>query len=121
MRSSLAALLLLAACQRSEPPANQSAPEPPPAAEPAPAAGANSSSAEQLVRRRLGADGGAIRFADARRSSHDGVPVVCGAYEQNGARHRYIVAGEEAFIEPQMRAGEMDRAFREFCGDGERG
>ncbi len=46
----------------------------------------------------------------------------CGAYQQGGARHRYIVvAGDQAFVEPQMRAGEMERAWSEYCTDGERG
>lgn len=120
MRITLAAILLLAACQRAETPSNQTAPEAPPAADPAPKAGADANAAERLVRRRIGGTGG-IRFVGSRQGRRDGVPVVCGNYEQNGGRHRYIVAGEEAFIEPQMRAGEMDRAFREFCGDGERG
>jgi hypothetical protein len=47
------------------------------------------------------------------------VPIVCGAYEQGGVRQRYIVVDRDrAFIEPQMRAGEMNRAIAEFCREG---
>jgi hypothetical protein len=78
--------------------------------------------AQRLVRQRL-ATTGEIHFVDVRRHGAQGVPIICGAYEQNGVRQRYIVVGgEEAFIEPQMRPGEMERAFGEFCtAGGERG
>ena len=107
------ATLALAACQREQAPANEAAPAPKQAT-PEGDVGA----AERLVRQRIG-NGGEVRFSSATRSGADGVPIVCGAYEQSGARHRYIVVGrEEAFIEPQMRAGEMDRAVAEFCREG---
>lgn len=106
-----AILLLLGACQQEQAPANQAAPTPKQAAAPEGDVGA----AERLVRQRIGG-GGEFRFSGATRSAADGVPIVCGAYEQGGARHRYIVVGrDEAFIEPQMRAGEMERAMAEFC------
>ena len=111
MRSA-ASLLLLAGCQQADVVANQTAA--PPAAE---LPKGDVSVAEGIVRQRLGNPQG-LRFADAQRSASGGVPIICGAFEQGGQRHRYIVVGgEEAFIEPQMEAGEMDRAFREFCGD----
>jgi hypothetical protein len=108
----LAAPFLLAACQQAEAPANKAAPAP------KAADGGDVAGAERLVRARIGA-GGEVRFFDARRSASEGVPIVCGFYEQAGQRRRYIVVGgEDAFVEPQMRAGEMDRAVAEFCREG---
>ena len=105
---------LLAACQQAEAPANQVAAAPPQKAAPV----GDVAAAEQLVRARIGA-GGEIRFVAASRSASDQVPIVCGQYEQSGRRQRYIVVNrEEAFVEPQMRPGEMDRAVAEFCGQG---
>ena len=107
--------LLLAACQQAEPANNQAA-----TPAPAPKAHANGDigNAERVVRQRIGT-AGETHFFGARRSASGGVPIVCGLYEQSGVRHRYIVVnGEEAFIEPQMRPGEMDRAVSEFCGEG---
>lgn len=106
--------LLLAACQQAEPaPAgNQAAP--------APRADSNGdvAAAERIVRARIGTTG-EIHFFGARRSASEGVPIVCGLYQQGGVRQRYIVVGgEEAFVEPQMQAGEMDRAVAEFCREG---
>jgi hypothetical protein len=99
---------LLAACQQAAPVANQAA------ASPAPRVDGDVATAERLVRAKLGpAD---IRFVDARRSASQGVPIVCGAFDHGGGRQRYVVVnGEEAFVEPQMLPGEMDRALREFC------
>lgn len=108
----LAAPFLLAACQQAEAPANKAAPAP------KTADGGDVAAAERLVRQHLGS-GGEIHFLGARRAASDGVPIVCGFYEQGGQRRRYIVVGrEEAFVEPHMRAGEMDRAVAEFCGPG---
>ena len=51
-----------------------------------------------------------------------GVSIVCGRYSQAGATHRYIVVDDrDVFVEPHMRAGQMDRAVGEYCGTGERG
>jgi len=114
MRSAPAALLLLTACQREQAPADDVAAAPKQAAAP----DGDVAAAERLVRERIGVRTG-IRFSNATRSASGGVPIVCGSYEQNGARHRYIVVGrEEAFIEPRMRAGEMERAVGEFCREG---
>src|SRR5688500_18879290 len=109
MRSA-ALLLILAGCQQSEAPANQAA------AETVELPKGDVSVAEGIVRQRLGNPQDLV-FADAERSASQGVPIICGAFEQGGRRHRYIVVGaQDAFIEPQMEAGEMDRAFSEFCG-----
>ena len=73
------------------------------------------------MRERIG-NGDDVTFSNARRGASEGVPIVCGDYRQSGQTHRYIVVDrQDVFVEPQMRAGEMDRAFAEFCGDGERG
>ena len=116
-----AALLLLAGCGRAPAPANnQAEAAPPPAPEAAQPTG-DVSGAERLVRARLGNPAN-ITFANPRRTAGGGVPIVCGEFEQDGRRQRYIVVnGAEAFVEPQMRPGEMERAMREFCGVGERG
>jgi hypothetical protein len=111
----LAAPLLLTACQQAEAPANNQA-----AAAPVPQKAApesDVSAAQRLVRARVG--GGDVRFLAVSRGASDQVPIVCGQYEQGGRRQRYIVVNrEEAFVEPQMRPGEMDRAVAEFCGQG---
>jgi len=106
---------LLAACQQATAPANNQAAAPvPQKAAPESDVGA----AQRLVRARLG--GGAdVQFQAVHRSASDGVPIVCGTYQQGGRTQRYIVVnGEEAFVEPQMQPGEMDRANAEFCGEG---
>ena len=112
----LAAPLLLTACQQAAAPASNQA-----AAAPAPKQAAppsDVSAAERLVRASI-ATGGDMHFLGARRSASEGVPIVCGSYEQGGRRQRYVVVnGEEAFVEPHMRPGEMDRAVAEFCGQG---
>ena len=108
--------LLLAGCQREETPATN-----PPAAARAPAPKAPQpenevARAERLVREQVG---GAERlaFTPPQRTLSGGVPILCGEYDRAGTRHRYIVVNNErVFIEPRMRAGEMDRAFNEFCG-----
>ena len=111
-------LLLLAACSRGAAPANKAAPVAPAA----PAVVGDVGTAERLVRERIGTTG-EIHFTEASRHADDGVRIICGAYEQGGVRQRYIVVdGRDAFVEPQMRAGEMERAFGRWCTDGgERG
>ncbi|HST35197.1 MAG TPA: hypothetical protein VLK25_01010 [Allosphingosinicella sp.] len=107
-----AALLMLGACQSEAPVANRA--EPPKA----PAPEGDVAAAERLVRARIGTTD-EIRFSGATRSASEGVPIVCGRYEQGGVSRRYIVVDRDrAFIEPQMRAGEMDRAVAEFCREG---
>jgi hypothetical protein len=117
----LAILALLASCGGEEPANKQVPAAPPPKATAAPAAEGAVGTAERLVRQRLGNPQG-VTFSNPRRGASEGVPIVCGDYEQGRARHRYIVVGgEDVFVEPGMGPGEMDRAFLEFCGDGERG
>jgi hypothetical protein len=107
---------MLAACQSGAPANNQTA-----------AAPANTAAtadplavAERLVRARA-SQRGALRFIEARVRDHQGVAVVCGAYEQGGRQQRYIVVnGEDLFVEPEMAAGEMPRAINEFCAEGGR-
>src|SRR5204862_7916678 len=79
-------LLLLAACQQAEAPANNQAVSAPAPQKAAPES--DVSAAERLVRARIGS-AGEIRFSGVRRSASQGVPVVCGFYEQAGHRQRY--------------------------------
>ncbi len=110
--------ILLAGCQREGPAAENKQ-----AAAPAPKAAQPENEvarAERLVREQVGS-GAALTFAPPQRTLSDGVPILCGEYAQGDERQRYIVVNNESvFVEPRMRAGEMDRAFVEFCG-GERG
>ena len=77
--------------------------------------------AQRLVRAQIGARG-EVRFGPPQTGTRENVSVVCGKYNQAGREHRYIVVDrEDVFVEPEMREGEMERAVREFCGDGERG
>jgi hypothetical protein len=108
------AALFLAGCQQADAPAHRA--EAPAVELPK----GDVSTAERLVRERMG-NPRDLTFADAERSASQGVPIICGAFEQAGQRHRYIVVGgEDVFVEPQMEPGEMDRAFAEFCGEGGR-
>jgi hypothetical protein len=105
---------LLAACQQAEAPANQVVVTPQQKAAPESDVGA----AQRLVRARIAA-GGDIHFLGVTRSASQGVPIVCGFYEQGGRRQRYIVVNrEDTFVEPQMQPGQMDRAVAEFCREG---
>jgi hypothetical protein len=112
----LVAVLLLAACDRAEAPANNQAAAP---QAPAPASEGDVAAAERLVRERLGNPQGLV-FANPLRTASEGVTIICGDYAQGAERQRYIVVGgEDVFIEPQMSAGEMDRAYGEFCAEGQ--
>lgn len=114
MRLAAAPLLLLGACGQSEAPANNLV-----TAENVPAVEGDVGAAQRLVREKLGNAAG-ITFAEPRRSRSEGVTVICGSYLQNGGSRRYIAIpdSEQAFVEPQMGPGEMDRAFVEFCNQG---
>jgi hypothetical protein len=104
----------LAACQQAAAPANNQVAAPPPQKA---APESDVSAAQRLVRARLG--GAEVHFLAASRSASDGVPIVCGSYEQGGRTQRYVVVNrEDAFVEPQMQPGQMDRAVAEFCGQG---
>jgi hypothetical protein len=107
-------LLLLTACQQAEAPAANQAAQARPPQKAAPESDVGT--AERLVRARIG---GEVHFLAVRRSASQGVPILCGFYEQGGRRQRYIVVnGDDVFVEPGMRPGEMDRAVAEFCGQG---
>ena len=110
-------MILLAACQQPETPGNNQVAQAPGPQKALPES--DVSTAQRLVRARLGAGGGDIRFVEVRRSASEGVPIVCGSYEQGGRRQRFIVvAGEDTFVEPQMRPGQMDLAVAEYCREG---
>lgn len=116
-RLALASLALLAACRTEPVPANTMASPQVNAVLPADDRGV----AERVVRRQLGNPRG-LAFSNALVHVTGRVPIVCGDFEQGGRRERYIVVdGEAAWVESQMRSGEMDRAVREHCGGGERG
>jgi hypothetical protein len=109
-------MLLTAACGEAAVPANETAP-----VAKAPAAPATPDAvAQRMVRQQLGAEGEGVRFGAARIYTHDGVPVVCGSYAQaRQAEQRFVAVGDiEVWLEPNMRPGEMDRAFAEYCRDG---
>ncbi|MGQ0659268.1 hypothetical protein [Sphingosinicella sp.] len=116
MRAAVLAMPMLVACQSGAPANNQTAAAPANAAAPSdPLA-----TAERLVRARV-SQRGELRFVEARVRDHQGVAVVCGAYEQSGRQQRYIVVnGEDVFVEPEMAAGEMPRAINLFCAEGGR-
>ncbi|MGE3150858.1 MAG: hypothetical protein AB7K04_17560 [Pseudorhodoplanes sp.] len=107
--------VMLVACQSDQPANNQVA------AAPAAVSPANPVAiAERLIRARTSARG-EIRFVEGGIRQHQGVIVVCGAYEQAGARQRYIVVnGEDVFVESEMAAGQMALAVNEFCAEGGR-
>ena len=109
------AMPMLAACQSDQPANNQVTAAPPPVSPANPVA-----IAERLVRERVAARG-TPRFVESAIRRHQGVIVVCGAYEQAGSRQRYIVVnGEDVFVEPEMAAGQMALAVNEFCAEGGR-
>ena len=112
------ALLLLAGCGGGGETNNEAAAAPPAKA---PQVEGDVGKAERLVREQLGNPQG-LTFTSPRRSISEGVTIICGNYTQGGTAQRYIVVGgEEVFVEPRMQAGQMDRAFTEFCGAGSAG
>ena len=116
----LTAATALAACQ-SNPAAKNQAEASPETNNSAASQETDTQAAERLVRTQIGARG-EVRFGPPQTGTRENVSVVCGKYNQAGREHRYIVVDrEDVFVEPEMRAGEMERAVREFCGDGERG
>lgn len=114
MRALAAFLLLPAACQNqpqaaanTQPSANAAVPGAPPRDD--------LGRARQVVQRQLG-NAPNLRFADTGIFGDERVPIVCGKVGRNGRDERFIVVdGRAAWIESEMRAGEMDRAVREFC------
>jgi hypothetical protein len=76
--------------------------------------------AEDTVRRQLGNAQG-LTFANAIAHRDDRIAIVCGNVTHGGRSERYIVVdGRGAWVESEMRPGEMDRAVREFCVSGGR-
>lgn len=71
--------------------------------------------AEDSVRGQLG-NGQGASFANSVAYRDDRIAVVCGELRRGGRSERYIaVDGRGAWLESEMRPGEMDRAVREFC------
>jgi hypothetical protein len=115
----LAAILLLPAACHSQPQATVNAQSPAKAAE-APPPRNDLQVAEETVRRQLG-NARDASFANAIAFRDDRIAIVCGEVTRGGRRERYIsVDGRGAWLESEMRAGEMDRAVREFCHAGVR-
>ncbi|HYD12044.1 MAG TPA: hypothetical protein VEC11_04280 [Allosphingosinicella sp.] len=117
MRALAVLLALPAACQN----------QPQPAANAVPAANAaipparnDLQVAEDSVRSQLG-NGQDLTFANAVAHRDDRIAIVCGEVTRAGRSERYIVVdGRGAWVESEMRPGEMDRAVREFCVSGRR-
>ena len=108
----LGSAALLAGCGEGAVPENKAA------AAKAPVESGPEAAAERLVRRQLGTN--EVRIDQARAYRSGGVAVVCGSYAQPGRPHQRFVAVSdlEVWLEPEMAAGQMDRAFAEFCRDG---
>ncbi len=117
MRALAVLLALPAACQNQPPAAANSAP-PAKAAEALPRN--DLQVAEEVVRRQLNNAEG-LGFANGVAWRDDRIAIVCGEVARNGRSERYIVVdGRGAWVESEMRPGEMDRAVREFCRAGAR-
>jgi hypothetical protein len=60
-------------------------------------------------------------FANEVAYRDERIAIVCGEVTRHGRSERYIaVDGRGAWLESEMRPGEMDRAVREFCRAGAR-
>ena len=117
MRALAVLLALPAACQ-NQPQAAANVPAPERAAEAPPRN--DLQVAEDVVRRQLGNETG-LAFAHATAFRDDRIAIVCGQVNRAGRSERYIVVdGRGAWVESEMRPGEMDRAVREFCTSGRR-
>ncbi len=76
--------------------------------------------AEDTVRSQLG-NAQELGFANAVAYRDDRIAIVCGEVRRAGRSERYIaIDGRGAWLESEMRPGEMDRAVREFCVNGRR-
>ena len=102
---------MVGACRSEAEPVNNLATAP---AAPAPAN--PTELAQRLVTQRLGGEQG-LGFSEVQLFNSEGATIVCGRVTRPGsAPERYIAVGEEdVFVESQMEAGHMDRAFNEFC------
>ena len=71
--------------------------------------------AEDSVRAQLRNEQG-LTFSNAVEHRDGRIFIVCGQVQRAGRSERYIVVdGRGAWLESEMRPGEMDRAVREFC------
>lgn len=112
MRALAALLILPAACQ-NQPQAAVNAPPPAKAVEAPPRN--DLQVAEDAVRHQLGNVQGAS-FTNAVAYRNGRIAVVCGEVSRNGRSERYIaVDGRGAWLESEMRAGQMEPSVREFC------
>ena len=76
--------------------------------------------AEDSVRAQLRGEQG-LNFSNAVAHRDHRIAIVCGQVARAGRSERYIVVdGRGAWLESEMRPGEMDRAVREFCSGGRR-
>ena len=76
--------------------------------------------AEDSVRAQLRGEQG-LSFSNAVAHRDGRIAIVCGQVTRAGRQERYIVVdGRGAWVESEMRPGEMDRAVREFCRAGAR-
>ena len=118
MRALAVLFALPAACQNQPDAAAKAAP-PAKAAE-APAPRNDLQVAEDVVRHQL-SDAPGLSFANGAAYRDDRIAIVCGEVMRDGRRERYIVVdGRAAWVESEMRPGEMERAVREFCRAGAR-
>lgn len=117
MRALIVLLALPAACQNQP----QAAANTQPAANAVAAPPRNDLQvAEDRVRSQLGNAPG-LSFSDAVTHRDDRIAIVCGRLTRAGRSERYIVVdGRGAWVESEMRPGEMDRAVHEFCRAGAR-
>lgn len=116
MRALAVLLVLPAACQ-NQPQAVVNAQPPAKAAEAPPRNDLRV--AEDAVRHQLGNAAQTASFANATAYRDDRIAIVCGEVTRDGRRERYIaVDGRGAWLESEMRPGEMDRAVRENCHSG---
>ena len=112
MRALAVLLALPAACQNQPQGAANAVPA---ANAAAPAPRNDLQVAEDAVRRQVGNASG-ISFANEVAHRDRRIAIVCGEVSRAGRRERYIVVdGRGAWLESEMRPGEMDRAVREFC------
>ena len=115
MRALAVLLALPAACQ-NQPQAAANA-QPPAKAVEAPPRN-DLQVAEDSVRHQLG-NAQDASFTNEVAWRDDRIAIVCGEVTRGGRRERYIaVDGRGAWLESEMRPGEMDSAVREFCRNG---
>lgn len=118
MRALAVLLALPAACQNQ--PQTVANAVPPATAVAAPAPRNDLQVAEDVVRRQLNNAPG-LSFANGAVWRDDRIAIVCGEVTRDGRRERYIVVdGRAAWIDSEMRPGEMARAVSEFCRAGAR-